>query len=229
MTVLAIDTSTDVRVAVADGPTVLARATEHDTRSHVEQLVPLIRRALEQAALDLARIDLIVVGMGPGPFTGLRVGIATAQALAIADAIPLRRVCSLDVLALTGVRTLSPADRAEGFLTCTDARRKEVYWARYDAAGVRDGEPRVGPPDALPDLPIIGPGVAAYPQLGNRGTVEAVDAGLLATRGTELPEVGASPLYLRRPDAAVPTRRKSALALPQRPGAARPRIRRRPA
>lgn len=227
MTVLAIDTSTDARVAVAEGATVLARATEHDTRAHVEQLVPLVRRALEQAAVELGSIDTIVVGMGPGPFTGLRVGIATAQSLAIARGIALHRVCSLDVLALTAVRTLSDTERAEGFLTCTDARRKEVYWARYDAAGTRIGEPQVGKPETLPALPILGPGVAAYPTLAGRP--DPIDAGLMATRGPGLPAAGASPLYLRRPDAALPTRRKSALALPQRPGAARPRIRRRPA
>ena len=103
--VLAIDTSTVVNVGLARGTDVLATATVEDRMAHVEQLTPLIRDCLAQAGLRLAEVDQIVVGLGPGPFTGLRVGIVTAQTLAAVGGLDLHGICSLDVLAGASTRT----------------------------------------------------------------------------------------------------------------------------
>ena len=100
----------------------------------------------------------------------------------------------------------------DGFVVASDARRREVYWARYTPAGQRVDGPRVSAPDQVPALPTVGPGADLYPDrltavLGPR----QLDPGLLAARGHDLPDAGREPLYLRRPDAAEPTRRKSVL------------------
>lgn len=210
--VLGIDTSTDVRVGVARHGEVLARRHVADTRQHVEQLVPLIRDALAEADARVTDLDLICVGLGPGPFTGLRVGIVAAQTLAAVSHTRLHGVCSLDVLAAA---VQLPGE----FVVASDARRKELYWARYRAGTPlpqRVDGPHVGAPETLPELPVLGPGTAAYPDrfplhLRHRGP-DAVDAGLMAALGGAMPSAGTQPLYLRRPDAARPTRRKSALA-----------------
>lgn len=210
--VLAVDTSVDVRVGVARDGTVLARRHVADTRQHVEQLMPLIAAALAEAGVAPSELELICVGLGPGPFTGLRVGIVAAQVLASVRRVPLHGVCSLDVLA-------AAAELTGDFVVASDARRKELYWARYrrqaGELAVRLDGPHVSAPETLPELPVIGPGVAAYAErLGDRPCPDgpsAVDAGLLAAHNLMLPAAGIEPLYLRRPDAAVPSRRKSTL------------------
>lgn len=210
MRVLAIDTSTGVRVAVGHDGEVLARAALDDSRQHVEQLMPLVARALAEAGLAMGDLDLVAVGLGPGPFTGLRVGIVTAQVLATMNQLPLHGVCSLDVV---GLQAATQAGDGE-FVVASDARRKELYWARY-GGGVRIDGPHVGPPDELPDLPVVGPGADIYPQV-HRGRPATgpreLDAGVLAAHPDRLADAGTEPLYLRRPDAAEPGRRKSALA-----------------
>lgn len=205
--VLAVDTSADVRVGVARDGEVLARRHVADTRAHLESLVPLIREAFTEAGVGVPDLDLITVGLGPGPFTGLRVGIAAAQMLATVRNLPLHGVCSLDVVA-------AAAGREDDYVVASDARRKELYWAHYRGTERLDG-PHVSGPEDLPVLPVIGPGVQAYAdRLGDRprpdGPTE-IDAGLMAALGTALPSAGTQPLYLRRPDAAEPTRRKSTL------------------
>jgi tRNA A37 threonylcarbamoyladenosine modification protein TsaB len=101
----------------------------------------------------------------------------------------------------------------------TDARRKELYWARYSGTGERLEGPSVGHPDQLPALPVVGPGAGLYPGLDVADGPRALDPGVLAVRGPRLPDAGSTPLYLRRPDAAVPTRRKSVLVRrPERAG-----------
>ncbi|WP_264033631.1 tRNA (adenosine(37)-N6)-threonylcarbamoyltransferase complex dimerization subunit type 1 TsaB, partial [Mycobacterium interjectum] len=134
--VLALDTSTP---AVTAGlvrlergvHTVLAERVTVDARAHAERLTPNALAALADAALTMADLDAVVVGCGPGPFTGLRAGMATAAAYGHALDIPVRGVCSLDAI---GVRTTGDV------LVVTDARRREVYWARY-----RDGFRTAGP------------------------------------------------------------------------------------
>ena len=207
--VLGIDTAIAVNVGLAAGDQVLAAATVADARAHAEQLMPLVNQCLAEGGCRLADVDHLVVGMGPGPFTGLRVGIATAQILSTVRSIPMHGVCSLDVLAAQYATQWAPED---AFVVATDARRREVYWAHYAAAGARRDGPHVGPPDDVPHIPIVGPAVELYPDrlfvaLGPR----ALDPGVLATAGLRLPSVGSEPLYLRRADATEPTRRKSVL------------------
>ena len=206
--VLAIDTSTDVTVGVARGTEVLASDRVVDRMAHVEQLVPLVHRCLHAAGATLADVDHVVVGLGPGPFTGLRVGIVTAEVLARVRGVPLHGVCSLDAIAFA----VTPGGEV---VVTTDARRREVYWARYDAAGRRVQGPEVSSPDAVPRVPTVGPAADLYAdRLDVVPGVRALDAGLLAAHGLGLPSAGTEPLYLRRPDAAEPARRKSVLRLP---------------
>ncbi|HEY5820947.1 MAG TPA: tRNA (adenosine(37)-N6)-threonylcarbamoyltransferase complex dimerization subunit type 1 TsaB [Propionibacteriaceae bacterium] len=205
---LAIDTSTVVSVGLARGTQVLSTASIEDRMAHVEQLTPLVRRCLESAGESIGAVDRIVVGLGPGPFTGLRVGIATAQVLASVRKIELRGICSLDVLA-TQYAASTPDQE---FVVATDARRREVYWARYGAAGRRTDGPHVSNPDDVPRLPTVGPGAEVYPdRLLVVDGPRALDPGALAVCGWDLPDAGREPLYLRRPDAVEPTRRKSVL------------------
>ncbi|MDN5727270.1 MAG: tRNA (adenosine(37)-N6)-threonylcarbamoyltransferase complex dimerization subunit type 1 TsaB [Propionibacteriales bacterium] len=211
--VLAIDTATSVAVGLARGGRVLAAGVVDDSRAHVEQLTPTIDRVLDEAGVDLGALDRIVIGLGPGPFTGLRVGIVTAQVLASTTRTRLHGVCTLDVLAAQWA-----GKGASEFVVATDARRKELYWARYEVRGtqpVRVAGPRVTVPTELPDLPVVGPGVEQYRSvLGGRVVAEpvALDPGLMAVVGSGLPDAGSEPLYLRRPDAKEPGPRKSALA-----------------
>ncbi len=204
---LGIDTSTDVRVGLADGAGILASRAVTDSRAHAEQLMPLVNASLAEAGRTLHDLGLIVVGVGPGPFTGLRVGVVTAQTLGFALGVPVRGVCSLDAVAAGHLVAGNPGGE---FLAVSDARRREVYWARYDTDGRRVEGPAVSPASELPELPVVGPGAGLA-----GGTPSPLDGGVLALAGPELPEVGLSPLYLRRPDATVPTNRKSTLLQPR--------------
>jgi tRNA threonylcarbamoyl adenosine modification protein YeaZ len=205
--VLALDTSTVVNVGLAQGETVLATATVTDQMAHAEQLMPLVSECLDAGGVRVGDLDQLVVGVGPGPFTGLRVGVVTAQVLSYLLGLELRGICSLDVLATQ----FAPESSGE-FVVATDARRREVYWARYSAAGVRLGEPGVSRPSALPRLPVIGPAADLYSdQLWAMPGPRSLDPGVLATRGATLPDAGHEPLYLRHPDATELTRPKSVL------------------
>ena len=205
--VLALDTSTVVNVGLARGERVLATATVADRMAHVEQLMPLVSECVDAAAVRVADLGQLVVGLGPGPFTGLRVGVVTAQVLSYVLRIGLRGVCSLDVLAAQFARE-SPGE----FVVATDARRREVYWARYSPLGVRLGEPRVSRPSDVPRLPAIGPAADLYAdQLQAVPGPRSMDPGVLATTGATLPDAGHEPLYLRHPDATELTRPKSVL------------------
>ncbi len=207
--VLGIDTATVVNVGLARGGDVLAVGTVFDARAHAEQLVPLVNRCLSDGGRRFAEVDHLVVGMGPGPFTGLRVGIATAQILAAVGSLPLHGVCSLDVIAAHYVDQWGPGD---DFIVATDARRREVYWARYAASSARLDGPHVGSPTDLPDLPVVGPAAELYrDRLSVTPGPRALDPGVLARVGLGLPSVGNQPLYLRRADVTEPTRRKSVL------------------
>lgn len=209
--VLGIDTATDVRVGVARNGQVVARGVVEDRRAHAEQLLPLVQRVLAEAGVGVADLSGIAVGIGPGPFTGLRVGVAAAQTLAEALAVWVRGACSLDVVAQEWAER---ADVPAGeFVVVADARRKEVYWARYAADGRRIDGPFVTAPAEVPEVPLAGPGAALT---GRRCEgPDALDAGLLAARVDRLPDAGLVPLYLRRPDAEVPTTRKSTLLQPR--------------
>jgi tRNA threonylcarbamoyl adenosine modification protein YeaZ len=205
--VLALDTSTVVNVGLAQGQRVLATASVADQMAHAEQLMPLISDCLDDAGVRPDDLGRLIVGLGPGPFTGLRVGVATAHVLSYALQLELRGVCSLDVFAAQFAGA-----SAGDFVVATDAKRREVYWAHYGADGVRLGEPRVSQPGDVPRLPTIGPAADLYKdQLQAVPGPRAMDPGMLATRGALLPDAGHEPLYLRHPDATELTRPKSVL------------------
>ena len=223
---LAVDTSGPaVTVALADGQGVLAAAHRDDPRRHAELLAPLIAQALAEAGRAPRDLTDVVAGVGPGPFTGLRVGLVTARMLGAVLGLPVHGVCSLDALAAG-----APAD-LPAFLVATDARRREVHWARYRRDGEgrarREDGPHVALPAAVPTsgLPVVGRGAALYPELlgepvpGAPLDVDAAALALLAARalaaapGTADAAVllGPDPLYLRRPDAVEPGARKRVL------------------
>ncbi|MGZ4441680.1 MAG: tRNA (adenosine(37)-N6)-threonylcarbamoyltransferase complex dimerization subunit type 1 TsaB [Nocardioidaceae bacterium] len=203
---LAFDTATPaVTVALHDGERVVARSTTVDAMRHGELLAPAITAVLDEAWVPRQDVTAIAVGVGPGPFTGLRVGLVTAQTLAAVLQVPVYGVCTLDVLA---------AEAALGvpFLVATDARRKEVYWAAYDAEGNRLDGPHVDKPAAVAtELPVVGRGALLYPEaFPNAAGPEHPSAAVLAEVVTEerAELLDPEPLYLRRPDAMTPGKPK---------------------
>jgi len=169
---LAIDTSTSrTSVAIIEDGQVVFSSFRDGATAHGPSLPALV-----QEALAVSEVDDVVVGMGPGPFTGLRVGIAFAQSFALAREIPMRGVCSLDAIA-------AQIDDKD-FIITVDARRKEVYWARY-TNGARVGDPAVNFPTDVTGAPI-------YADL-------FVDLQELV----KLPGNIIEPIYLRRPDAVA--------------------------
>ena len=198
--VLAIDTATPAVTAGVvrvdhDGVEGLAERVTVDPRAHAEQLTPNIVGALSDAGVALDQLDTVVVGCGPGPFTGLRVGMATAAAFAHALGVPVRGVCSLDAIAVGTTGEV---------LVVTDARRREVYWARY-REGVRIDGPAV---NAAVDVPAGAEAVAGSPEhaalfdLPRLAPVYPTAAGLVRVVPDWAADPGSLvPLYLRRPDA----------------------------
>ncbi|WP_333768452.1 tRNA (adenosine(37)-N6)-threonylcarbamoyltransferase complex dimerization subunit type 1 TsaB [Streptomyces sp. IBSBF 2435] len=219
MLLLAFDTATPaVTAALHDGERVLAESTVVDARRHGELLVPAVDRVLTAAGRTLAEVTGIVVGVGPGPYTGLRVGLVTAASFGDALDVPVHGVCTLDGLAWAA----GEAGLEGPFTVATDARRKEVYWARYDGPAVRVTEPAVGRAADLPAdvraLPAVGAGAALYPDAfpGHRPDPAHQSAGSLAALAARRLAAGeafapALPLYLRRPDAQVPAGYKAVL------------------
>jgi tRNA threonylcarbamoyladenosine biosynthesis protein TsaB len=215
---LALDTSTSmVGAAVLRDGAEPVGATAEGPRAQTELLAPLVAQVLAEAGAAPADLTDVAVGTGPGPFTGLRVGMVTAVTMGHALGVPVHGVCSLDVLAEQAAATL------EGdLLVATDARRREVYWARYTAAdghATRVTDPAVDRPADLPgdvrDLPTVGRGPLLYPDAltGGRGREDLLDVdpvvvGRLVLRrlreGVPLP---VEPLYLRRPDALTTAER----------------------
>ncbi|HNV09819.1 MAG TPA: tRNA (adenosine(37)-N6)-threonylcarbamoyltransferase complex dimerization subunit type 1 TsaB [Propionibacteriaceae bacterium] len=211
---LGVDTSTDICVGLASDGVVVGRDLVADRRGHAEKLMPAIIALCAGAGIAVRDLDEVAVGVGPGPFTGLRVGIVTAHTLAFLSGTELHGVCSLDVLARQWVESAS-APPTE-FVVASDARRKELYWAHYDASGRRLGDARVSDPADIPALPLAGPGREVYPDLfPDAGGPTRLDAGILAAQWADLPDAGIEPLYLRKPDASVPTTRKSTLLQPR--------------
>jgi tRNA threonylcarbamoyl adenosine modification protein YeaZ len=158
--VLGFDTATPaVSVALQDGERVVSAARAADARRHSELLAPMIAKVMADAGAARGDLDAVAVGVGPGPYTGLRVGVVTARVLGSVLGVPVRGVCSLDVIAAS----VGPGRE---FLVATDARRREVYWARYDAAGRRVAGPAVGPASSIPgaaSLAVAGAGGPLYP------------------------------------------------------------------
>lgn len=245
MRILIIDTSAVASAALLDfsledsagNHTVVAEFATADTRSHAEVLAPGVNSLFENAVVEGPALDAIVVGTGPGPFTGLRSGIAMARTLAFTWNVPLFGLMSLDALA-EEVRLSANGLSASGlsailggdFVIATDARRKEVYWATYSADGAVVDGPHVGPAtEVTPRLPVFGAGAGIYRAdfdanssavdvnfelsqptalfLGLAAIRRIVAAGSLAGAGF----TDTTPLYMRDSDAKVPGPRKKAL------------------
>jgi tRNA threonylcarbamoyl adenosine modification protein YeaZ len=229
---LAFDTATPaVTVALHDGTHVLAETTTVDARRHGELLASSIDAVLAEAGAGRLDITAAAAGTGPGPYTGLRVGLVTARVLGSALSVPVYGLSTLDVIAADA----AAAAGGREFIVATDARRREVYWARYDAAGGRLDGPAVGLPAdvaeavaARQDVPgsqdlagsqdapggqgilAAGAGALLYPGVLGQpiepsypaaGTLARLAAGQFAAGA---PGTGAEPIYLRRPDARVP-------------------------
>ncbi|MFE6648542.1 tRNA (adenosine(37)-N6)-threonylcarbamoyltransferase complex dimerization subunit type 1 TsaB [Nocardioides sp. NPDC057772] len=199
---LAFDTAThQVTVALHDGDDVVAELVSDRTMKHGEQLAPLISDVMAEAEIVRQDLTAIAVGAGPGPFTGLRVGLVTARTLGFVLEIPVYAACSLDVLAVEAV-----ASEVSGpFFVATDARRKEVYLASYDPDGVRLEGPVVArPAEVATSMPVVGEGALLYPDaftsaLGPQRPSAGWLARAVAEERVEL--MDPEPLYLRRPDA----------------------------
>jgi len=224
--VLAIDTSSAAVIAAVaevgdDGSDVVIAAERItvDPKAHGELLAPSIAAGLDEAGARPSDLGAIVAGLGPGPYTGLRVGLVTASAMADALAIPSYGVCSLDAIA--GYWTLDAggwtsildeAGRERPFLVATDARRHEVYWARY-VAGERVEGPQVSRPADVPagSRAMCGAGARLYAEVLR---VPLLDRdypapSALVSAAAQRVRAGAPsetlvPLYLRRPDAVPP-------------------------
>ena len=231
MLVLVVDTSSaavtaalvrvDDRIAderVADDPAVevLAARVTVDSRAHGERLAPSIAECLRSTGQTAGDVSAVVGGVGPGPFTGLRVGLVTASVFADALGVPTYGVCSLDGI---GAMVSAPRGVAPGrVLVAGDARRREVYWAVY-VDGTRQGEPAVGKPA---DVATAAAGCAVMAGAGARlyadrlglplvnwdypSPVALVGAALDRLR-RRAPAEPLTPLYLRRPDAVEPAPR----------------------
>lgn len=239
MAVLALDTSAAVAVALVDDDGArLAVRTSDERRRHAESLAPLIAEVLAEAGLERTDLTAVVGGTGPAPFTGLRVGLVTARTLALSLGIDVLGVPSIDALAVQAVADLG-LHAGDEVLAATDARRKEVYWARYRVVA-HDGPhgvpvietlqgPQVGraadldasaleapPPESGGRLAVVGEGGALYPDhLSLDEDAPLVpDATVLArlalARRAAGQDLPTEPLYLRRPDVQEPAGAKRA-------------------
>jgi tRNA threonylcarbamoyl adenosine modification protein YeaZ len=215
--VLALDTATPASTAAVaevtgDGLRGIAERRTVDAHAHGELLAPQIHATLDEAGVRAADLTAIVAGVGPGPFTGLRVGLVTAASMGQALGVPTYGVCSLDALG----RAAGPGR----VLVATDARRREVYHATYV-----DGRRITGPDVARPaDVAVhadraVGEGAVRYSDVFG----VPIDEILLHPPGVALialaadrvraraPSEPLTPLYLRRPDAVASAARKRVL------------------
>lgn len=204
--ILGIDTSS-ARTSVAlfdserpNGERVIAERSAHGAMSHGEVIATLVESVLATSFTPVAAISAVAVGTGPGPFTGLRVGIAFGQSFAWARSIPVLGVCSLDALAVEV--------SADEFTVVTDARRKEVYWAHY-VGGRRLSEPEVCRPAEVARATLcVGQGAILYPEffpqqsepLFPRAANIAKLAHEAQLRGEDLP---IDARYIRHPDVSI--------------------------
>ncbi|WJK32600.1 tRNA (adenosine(37)-N6)-threonylcarbamoyltransferase complex dimerization subunit type 1 TsaB [Solwaraspora sp. WMMA2065] len=236
MLVLVLDSSTPAVTAalaeITDDVRLLASRRTVDARAHGELLSPQIAACLAESGAAAADLTAVVAGLGPGPFTGLRVGLVTAASVAHALDIPTYGVNSLDALGyaagtdLAGT-DLAGSDAATGrVLAATDARRREIYWAVYAADGQRLTDPAVDAPaavaEALAGLGVttaVGDGALRYAELLGvpvRPEPRYPDALPLARLAADRVRTAAlteplTPCYLRRPDAVAAAGRKPVL------------------
>ncbi|MHC6177260.1 tRNA (adenosine(37)-N6)-threonylcarbamoyltransferase complex dimerization subunit type 1 TsaB [Glutamicibacter sp. X7] len=214
---LTIDSSAHASVALVDAVngTVLAERTSPAPNDQTETLNAYVAELLDDQQIQGSALAGIIVGVGPGPFTGLRVGLVAARTFAYVWSVPLHGVMSLEAL----VQRVLDADVQvpSEFIVAADARRRELYWARFDASGALLDGPHVGAAETLPSVPVYGPGAGLYQeQLAQAGAQPVADsAGWLAeasslgrrglqflTEGVDLSDT--APRYLRESDAQVP-------------------------
>ena len=206
MITLGLDTCLNAcSVAVVDGPRVLAHARENMARGHQERLATMAQAAMAEAGLPFARLDRIGVTVGPGSFTGLRVGVAFAKGLASALAVPAAGVGTLEALA---------AEPSGLVAAAIDARRDQVYLQVFE-----DGHALIAP-DVLPlgtaharlaelavgrPLTLVGSGAPLLARAGDAVlTPEGCDARVIAKLAAAKAPAPLRPLYLRAPDAKLP-------------------------
>jgi tRNA threonylcarbamoyl adenosine modification protein YeaZ len=218
--VLALDTSSSavtaglLRLPTMGAPEVLAERITVTARAHGELLMPSVCDVLASAGRSMRDLDAVVCGAGPGPFTGLRVGMVTAAALGDALSVPVYPVVSLDAIAYRAGSGQAGGNSA--LLVITDARRREVYWARYDS-GVRIDGPHVSRPEELPLVSVsrvagVADALSLPAELAVVPPRHPDPAALVAVIATAVrshaPPAPLTPLYLRRPDAVEPGPRK---------------------
>ncbi len=229
MIILAIDTATDsVSVAFGDGKRVLAHSEAISDRRHAEALAPMIEFVRQQAGISFREIDVVAVDIGPGSFTGMRVGIASAKAIAQTLDVPLIGIISLDILA----QALGPID--DVVVSVIDARRGEMYWSMYrqqQGATMQVHAPRVGPlADLIVDVVdrgqethFVGDGAVRYRSEIEESLVNALPGCGFADERLSRPTAAAmmvlaqqravneqwqaarevAPMYMRQPDAEI--------------------------
>jgi len=212
--ILAFDTATPaVTVALHDGSGVVAHESAVDARRHGELLAPSIASILAKVGAQPGDLTAIAVGTGPGPYTGLRVGMVTARVLGSALSVPVDGICTLDIIAAEASRAAAGRE----FIVATDARRREVYWARYSAGAQRLSEPQVSLPAVVPaGYPMAGEGPRLHAELAAGGETigprypSAAELAQLAADHVAAGVPPGEPLarYLRRPDAREPGRPK---------------------
>jgi tRNA threonylcarbamoyladenosine biosynthesis protein TsaB len=207
---LALDTATAlVSVALHDGERVVVELSSEQPMKHGEHLAPLIEQAMREAGIVRQDLTAVAAGVGPGPFTGLRVGLVTARTLGHVLEVPVYGVCTLDAIAL---EVVASGGAGGSFLVATDARRKEVYLASYDEDGRRlEGPVVTRPAEVATSAPVAGAGPALYPDAFPHAIApDRPSAGWIASAVSEelVDLLEPEPLYLRRPDAVAGAPRK---------------------
>jgi tRNA threonylcarbamoyl adenosine modification protein YeaZ len=204
---LAIDTSAGTSVAVVDRDRgVITERSVADTMRHAEVIGRLLTECLAESGVAISELSGVVAGMGPGPFTGLRVGIAAARVFALGAGKPLVPVISHDALAFDHYRSGATGP----LLVVTDARRHEVYWSAYNGADAAGLPVRIDGPALAKPAELLEPGFAhhALPRLPGTGVAAGISAGALGMVAELTWAAGRSfptdePLYLRSPDVTL--------------------------
>lgn len=219
---LAIDTSANASVALVDKATglVVDQRVSSKGNDQTETLSAYVKELLDAHGKKGQDLAGIIVGVGPGPFTGLRVGLVAARTFGFVWQVPVHGVMSLHALA---EQVLDAGEAPTQFIVASDARRKEVYWARYDQDGAMVDGPHVSAASALPAFPVYGIGAGIYAEqleeAGAKPMPESFEwianAGYLVRRGISDLAAGkdlsdTSPQYLRESDAQVPAFMKQA-------------------
>jgi tRNA threonylcarbamoyladenosine biosynthesis protein TsaB len=228
--ILAIDTATEAcSAALLLGDAVIGRY-EESGKSHAQQILGMVNSLLAEGGVSLSMLDGIAVSIGPGAFTGVRIGVAVAQGLAFGADLRVVPVTTLEALALQAAQR-----GAALIIACLDARMGEVYWGCFAGDAARGvsarGEPRVGAPELVaPPLAAaryrgIGRGFAAYPALAALPGIDLdAEDGLALPNAREMATLGAlrlaagegvaptglRPLYLRDKVALTEVERRQA-------------------